>query len=97
MATKCKTCNGVYDTPTASAVAYFHACPGARRLRVQELDGSYSTVAPGTEGVRPVVGERFVDRPGVRNENVTIDPATGKAATIADGTGVVTVPDTFKA
>jgi hypothetical protein len=93
MKTKCLTCGGVYDTVSGDGVAFYHQCAPARVLRVQELDGTYSTVLPGNEGVRRVVGERFVNRPNERNENWQRDPSTGKPAAIAAGNGVVTVPD----
>jgi hypothetical protein len=62
-------------------------------LRVLELDGTYSTVLPGNEGARRVVAERFVTRPNERNENLQRDPVTGKAAPIAAGKGITSVPD----
>jgi len=93
MKTKCSTCNGIYAAIGADGLPYFHRCSPLRRLRVLELDGTYSTVAPGTEGVRPVVGERTVDRPNFRDENVAWNPATKQYEPIALGTGVTQVPD----
>ena len=90
---QCVTCGGVYSPVCADGLAYFHTCPPLRRLRVQNLDGTFATVDPGTEGTRRVHGERFVPRPDARNENVVLDPTTGKGAPIAVGKGVTPIAD----
>lgn len=97
MPIKCNTCAGIYDAVTPEGLAYFHACPPLRQLRVQELDGTYSTVDPGTQGVRRVVGERFTPRPNRRDENVRLNPTTGKSEPIATGAGVAPATDADKA
>jgi hypothetical protein len=93
MKTRCATCAGVYDSVSGDGVTFYHRCPPLRVLRVRELDGTYSTVLPGNEGVRPVVMERAIPRPNERDENLQRDPTTGKAVPIATGTGVTSVPD----
>lgn len=93
MKTKCSTCDGVYDLLGADGLRYYHVCPPLRRLRVRELDGTYSTVVPGTEGVRPVIRDVTIDRPNLRDERRVLDPVTGQPMLIAVGTGVTLVGD----
>lgn len=93
MKLQCVTCGGVYDPVAADGLPYFHACPPLRKLRVANVDGTFSTVDPGQEGVRKVHGERFEPRADARNDNVRLDPVTGKGAPIAAGQGVTPIAD----
>ena len=93
MKTQCTTCGGVYPAVDDDGAAYFHTCAPLRRLRVDNGDGTFSTVVPGTEGARRIVGEKFVDRPNARNENVVQNPATGAVTIVAPGNGTTVVND----
>lgn len=93
MAFKCTTCGGEFAHETAPGVAYYHACPPVLALRVRNLDGSTSIVAPGAEAGRPVVAEVVRDRPQNRDENVVqLDP-TRPGTPKAVGRGTTVVPD----
>lgn len=93
MKVQCRTCDGIYAPTLADGTQYFHVCPPLRRLRVRNLDGTFATVAPEDVGLRKIVGERFVDRPNRRDENVRRDPVTGASVIVAEGAGTAPVDD----
>jgi hypothetical protein len=80
---QCVSCGGVYQPTQADGTTYFHACPDTKLVTPAVIDKATGDVT------KPAVYQALANR---RNENIRVDPDTGKATIIAAGGGVVPAP-----
>lgn len=78
MANKCNSCGGTYQPIQRDGSRYFHACAPVRNPAYQPDP---------TKG--PVNPQDTIERPNMRNENLTgIDPITKQPTIVSAGAGV---------
>jgi hypothetical protein len=76
---KCNTCGGVYPSVQGDGTLYFHACPTDKVTTPAVVDAGTGKVTT------PEVRTPFANP---RDENIVVNPDTGKATMKSAGAGV---------
>lgn len=90
---KCNSCGGTYEPILSDGMRYFHRCPPV----AEYFDATRTPITRAqAEAIMRVGGTyfvRYVDRPNLRDENVTgARDAQGQAMMTAAGAGAIDIP-----